>query len=463
MLYTQWLGALIKIDAYHDLANQKWSKGGEVQSSDINTDMIKHPLVKVIPKVVKYSSLTAFIFILMLSHGVFYIPKLNAFNHVKYEKIKYNENEQIVDLRKLGVGVKGCTDNAKIINNIIDSFKGSSLILQLPEGHIDIYEPIVINKSNIIFKGKGKSRTIIISHLKKPHIAAIQVLGSKFKKIGYLSENIIKDGSIFKLDLNKNKIPAQYLLIREPNSKKFLNTLGAKKWNKKYPYLRQQIVKVARYNPKEHLVYTAKPLLVDLSANFTEVYSLDIVENVHLKDFSVTQIVPDADINEYSFVYENKLPDFQVDAVRFDYASYSSIENVKIKNAGRHALVFENCYSVLADGLTIDGSWNKGKGGSGYLRVARTYHSEIKNSEIFNIRHLALQWSSAKNHIHDLNMSVDINLHGGYTHDNQIDNIVFFIPKLHHWSAIEQTPNDAKWAPPDGKNFIDNKTIAIRK
>jgi glycosyltransferase Alg8 len=220
---------------------------------------------------------------------------------------------------------------------------------------------------------------------------------------------------------------------------------------------------MVNFDLNNHLVYTAKPMLLDLSAPYSEVYSISMVTNVHLKDFQITQKVLDADINRYSFVYENKLPDFQVDAVRFDYASYSSIENVKIKNAGRHALVFENCYSVLADGLTIDGSWNKGKGGSGYLRVARTYHSEIKNSEIFNIRHLALQWSSAKNHIHDLNMSVDINLHGGYTHDNQIDNIVFFIPKLHHWSAIEQTPNDAKWAPPDGKNFINNKTIVIRK
>ena len=125
--------------------------------------------------------------------------------------------------------------------------------------------------------------------------------------------------------------------------------------------------------------------------------------------------------------------------------------------------MFENGYDLLADGLTIDKSWNKGKGASGYLRIARTYHSEIKNSDIFNIRHVVLQWSSAKNHLHHLNMTVDLNLHGGYSHDNQIDNITFYIPEKHHWDAIEHTPVDALWAPPDGKNFIDKGTIAIRK
>ena len=463
MLFTQWMGAFIKIDAYHDLANQKWSKGGEVQSSDTNTDMIKHPLAKVIPKVLKYSSLVAFIFVLMVSHGVFYIPRLNAFNQDKPQNIHYVEDTRTINLKELGVGKKGSKDNAKIINSLIKKFDGKSLILQLPAGEIDIYEPIIINKDNITLKGEGKNRTKIISHLKKPYTSAIHVLGKKVKKIGYLKEDITKGNSIFKLELYKNKIPSPYLLIREPNSKKFLKSLGAKRWNKKYPYLRQQIVKMVNFDINNTLVYTKKSITLDLSASNSEVYSLSMITNVHLKDFQITQIVPNADINKYSFVYENELPKFQVDAVRFDYVSQSSIENVKILNSGRHALVFENSYSLLANGLTIDKSWNKGKGGSGYLRVARTYHSEIKNSDIFNIRHLVLQWSSAKNHLHHLNMTVDLNLHGGYTHDNQIDNITFYIPTQHCWDAIEHTPSDARWAPPDGKNFIDKGTIISRK
>lgn len=461
MLYTQWMGAIVKISAYHDLANQKWSKGGEVQSSDANTDMINHPLANVTPKLIKYSSMLTFVLVMMLSHGVFYIPKLNALNQTKSDKLQYHENEQIIHLAEVGVGIKNSRQNAEIINNIINNFYGSSLILELPAGKIDIYEPIIIDKDNITLK--GKKSTVIVSHLKKPYMSAIQVLGKKMKKIGYLGEDAAKGSSIFKIDLETKKIPSPYLLIREPNTQHFLHTLGSKKWNKKYPYLRQQMIKMARFDTKESLLYIQKPLLLDLSAHSSEIYALSVRKNVHLKDFKITQIVPNDDINKYSFVYKNKLPDFQVDLVRFDYAAQSSIENVKILNAGRHALVFENSYDLLADNVLIDKSWNKGKGGSGYLRVARTYHSEIKNSDIFNIRHLTLQWSSAGNHLHHLKMTVDINLHGGFSHDNKIDHVTFYLPKKHLWSAITYTPDDAVWAPPDGANFIDKGTMVIRK
>jgi glycosyltransferase Alg8 len=460
MLFIQWVGALVKIDAYHDLANQKWSKGGEVQSSDANVDMIKSPLTSLIPKVIKYSSIVAFIFVMMLSHGVFYLPSLNAFNKKPITiSHAYVENLQVLDLSEVGVG-KG-KNSAKIINKIISNYHGRGLVLKLPNKKIDIYEPIIINQDNITLQGQEKS--VIISHLKKPHKAVIQVVGKRVKRIGHIEEDIINGCSIFKLQLDKGKVVSPYLLLREPNDRAFLQKLGAKKWNKKYPYLRQQIVKVAKFDIKESLVYTQKPILLKLSQGAGEVFSLDMCENIHLKDFKITQIVPNDDINEYSFVYKNMLPKYQVDLVRFDYAAFSSIENVKLLAAGRHPLVFENGYALLADGVKIDKSWNKGKGGSGYFRVARTYHSEIKNCDIFNIRHLTLQWSSAGNHLHHLNMTVDINLHGGFTYDNKIDHVRFFIPKKHKWKAISSTPQDARWAPPDGNNFIDKGTIDIRK
>ena len=463
MLYTQWTGAFIKISAYHDLANQKWSKNGEVQNSDDDTDMIEHPMVKVIPNIIKYSSFIAFVFLLMFSHGVFYTPKLNAINLERTEPVIYHDDKsEVIDLKSKGVGRYNSRKNAQIINSIIKTSTANTLVLKLPIGNIDIYEPIVIDRDNVTLQGEG-NETVIISHLKKPFLSAISVSGEKRKRIGYLKEDIDKGRSILKVNFLHNKIPTPYLLIREPNDKRFLEKLGSLRWDKKYPYLRQQIVKTLSYDPNEHLIYTKRALTLDIKADKSEIYALKMVENIHLKDFKIKQVVPNDDINRYSFVYENRLPEYQVDAIRFDYVSQSSIEGVKIQNAGRHALVFENCYDMTADRLMIDRSWNKGKGGSGYLRVARTYHSEIKNSDIFNIRHLVLQWSSAKNHIHHLNMGVDLNLHGGYTHDNQIDNITFDIPKKHHWDAIEHTPKDAKWAPPDGKNFIDTETIMIRK
>ncbi len=464
MLYSQWIGAIVKIRAFYDLANQKWSKNGASQNSDANIAMIKHPFAKKLPKLVMYSSIVTFISLLILSHGILYVPSLNAFYKNRPCKDSISLVEQVINLEDYGVGKIGVKNNAQIINSFIKKFSGKSLILNLPEGEINIYKPIIIDKDNVTLKGKGSNKTVIISHLKKPYLSAIQVKGGGKKKIGYLNREIEKKASIFSFYTKKKEILANsYFLLREPNDRKFLKKLGAKRWNKKYPYLRQQIIKTVRYDKDTHLVYTQKPILLDLSSISTELYSLSMVKNVKLKDFKLMQKVPNDDIDRYAFVYENRLPKFQVDAIRFDYAVDSEIKRVAIYNSGRHALVFENSYNLLADELDIDKSWNKGKGGSGYLRVARTYHSEIKNSTIRNIRHLTLQWSSAGNHIHHINMGVDLNLHGGFTHDNRIDNLKFNVPKRHKWREITTTPKSARWAPPDGKNMLDKKTMNIGK
>jgi len=120
-------------------------------------------------------------------------------------------------------------------------------------------------------------------------------------------------------------------------------------------------------------------------------------------------------------------------------------------------LVFENIYGCEASNLYINGSWNKGKKGNGYVRFSRAFNSRIDNSTIKNIRHLTIQWSSANNVFKNLNMHVDINLHGGYSHDNNIKNITFNIPDFHKWKGITMTPPNARWAPPDGsRNYAEN-------
>ncbi len=462
MLYSQWVGAIVKIRAFYDLANQKWSKNGASQNSDANIAMIDHPFANKLPKLIMYSSAVTFIFILVLSHGILYVPNLNAFCKSQAKIESLSPIEQVVNLEDYGVGQIGVKNSAQIINSFIKKFNGKSLVLNLPSGEINIYEPIIIDKDNVTLKGKGSNKTVIISHLKKPYISAIHVEGKGKKKIGYLRREIKKGASIFTFETKKREILSDsYFLLREPNDKQFLKKLGSKRWHKKYPYLRQQIIKTVRHDPKSHLVYTQKPILLDLSSISTELYSLSMVKNVKLRDFKIIQKVPNDDIDKYAFVYKNRLPKFQVDAIRFDYAVDSSIKRVAIHDSGRHALVFENSYNLLADDLDIDKSWNKGKGGSGYLRVARTYHSEIKNSTLKNIRHLTLQWSSAGNHIHHMNMGVDLNLHGGFTHDNKVDNLNFNVPSRHKWREITRTPKNAKWAPPDGKNMIDKSTMNI--
>lgn len=146
--------------------------------------------------------------------------------------------------------------------------------------------------------------------------------------------------------------------------------------------------------------------------------------------------------------------DRMVDAVALTWAEECTLNKLSIINAGKHPVDMNNVYDITLNNLTINGAWNKGKGGNGYVRFARTFHSTLKNSSVKGIRHIALQWSSAYNLIDTVQTEVDINFHGGYSHDNRVQNITFNIPKGHHWPKVYRTGDDATWAPPDGANNV---------
>ncbi len=450
MLYTQWLGALIKIKAYYDLSNQQWAKGNEVQKNDKDRIKLNLPFSNTVPKMLKYSSFGAFVLALLLTHHLVSIPPISLFANT----FRIKDKNQI-HIRQLPKG----SDYSKIINNLIKNSKDKPLTIILPPSVIDIYHPVIINKSDITIKGT-KDKTLILSHLTNTSIAAIQVRGYISNYLGRLTHDVIKHKHTFFLKTAKNT-DSNYILLKQPNEKDFLKKLGSKRWFKKYPYIRQEIVKTTKR--KNNLFYTKREILTNFEKDKTKVFSVNLITNIILKDFTIKQIVPNDDINRYRFVYKNILPKYQVDLIRFDFSADSKIENIDILEAGRHPLVFENCYNLTANQLMIDKAWNKGKKGNGYFRIARSYWCEVKNSQISNIRHLTLQWSSAGNYLHNLKMQVDINFHGGFTHDNRVKDIDFLLSKKHHWSAVQTTPDDARWAPPDGKNFINKDTITIRK
>lgn len=89
-------------------------------------------------------------------------------------------------------------------------------------------------------------------------------------------------------------------------------------------------------------------------------------------------------------------------------------------------------------------------GGSGYLRIARSYRGLVSGCDVRNIRHIALQWSSAFNRLENISTGVDVNFHGGYSHHNVASNIRTQVPPQHHWGQVFRTPGNAGWAPPDG-------------
>ncbi len=470
ILYSQWIGALIKIKAFYNLSDQKWSKNSTGQSASEDRVHIDHPLVSRMPKIMMTVAGGTFVLMLLLAHGVFRIPDTlsiflsDHFIPVDSTQLNASESEQrtkgskIIRLSKYGVSEKSLK-NGEIISRVIAAANPErSLVLMLPEGELPLYQPLLVNRSHVVIRGSKNGKTVLHSYLHNKHKAVVLIEGKRGKRLGYTSKQIYQNQSDFTLETNKPL--TKYLLLRQPNDKAFVKALGAKVWYKKYPYLRQEIVEVLDYDPQKHRVYTKKPILTDFEAGKTEVIALEMVEDVHLQDFTLLQEGPSGkEIGDYNHVYENLFPSVKLDAIAFHYAAKSTAQRVEILHSGSDAVDCNYCYGLLLEELFVDGSWNKGKKGNGYVRFARTWYSVFRDSEVRNIRHVTLQWSSAGNHLYNLIMGVDLNLHGGYAHHNRIDHILFDIPSGHKWKPIEHCPTHARWAPPDGENEIERQTI----
>lgn len=444
MLYSQWFGAIVKIRAYFNLSDQKWSKGGTKQTSDDNIAMIEHPLVRWLPSYLMFSSYAVFIFALLLAQGAISMPDLAFFNQ--------SQREAVIESQFYGVTPDDGRDDALALQDIIDRLPdGKSTVIRLPRGTIDLYQPILL-KSRVSLHGLGPEETHLVSHLKRPAEAVIALHGKKGKGLGTLTKDAAPHDRRLYLSNSKDIRPGDLLLLEMPNDSDFLRTLNSQQWDKQYPYLRKTLVEVKRIH--DDGVVVRHPPGLSLHSSDTRVFRVNPVTRVQLKGFTIEQRVPGAAPAEVRFQYENLYPDYAVDAISGKWAAHCLVEDVHILNSGRHPLAFDNVYACRARNLVISGAWNKGKQGHGYVKLSRTFRSHFIDSEVNHIRHIVLQWSSAYNALRNIRTGVDVNLHGGYVHDNVIQDIEFAIPESHPWRGVVHTPADAHWAPPDGDNTV---------
>ncbi len=445
MLYNQWVGAIIKIRAYFHLSDQKWSKGGDKQSSENSAAGIKHPFARWLPSYLMIASYSVFLFTLALTEGAISMPDLDFFGPA--------ESRSFVDTRNYGVVPDDGKDDAAALQAIIDSLPDDrASFVRLPTGRIDLYRPLRL-KSLVVLQGAGPDQTRLVSHLRRPHEAVIALNG---KLMHNRHASLTRDTRPGERSLNvtdtSNIRPGDFLLVKAPNDPQFMTAIGSKVWRKKYPYLRQKLVQVTHVNG--NVIQILHPIGLRLAAAGTRILRTAPASHIQLRDFTIEQRIGTADPKNVQFRYENLYPQFAVDAVSAKFATHCVIENVHILNSGRHPIAFDQVYACKLRRLFVQGAWNKGKGGNGYIKLARTYHSRFEDSEVAQIRHVVLQWSSAFNTLHNIRSAVDINLHGGFTHDNEIADVIFSIPEQHPWSGVVTTPENAHWAPPDGDNRI---------
>jgi len=439
MLYGQWYGAFVKIRAFYNLSDQKWSKAsGEVQSADDDIDPIKYRFFKYYAPFRMYLFVSFFLFFLLTKYTtILTFPSINLLSeNIKTSNYIYFQGVSNDD-----------KDDAKDLNSLIVSSPKHSTII-LPAGTLDIFEPIVINRSDIKIIGTD---TILLSHMKNNEKAIIYIEGKKSKYLGKTATNINGKSRIF-VHIKDNLKKGDLLLIEQENDLEYVqNVLGSKKWYKKYPTLRSEIIEVANYkNNNEILMQFPSTTLIDKGA---KIFKINPISNVTVKNITLDSIYSS---DKYKHIYENSEKNLLIDGINMKYVSSINLDNINIYNSGSNPLVLERAYNCNIKNISINGAINKGKNGNGYLRLNKSFHNKLYNISVKNIRHIVFQWASAYNTIDKLYTEVDINFHGGSSHDNSILNVTFNVDlKKHKWQEVYITPTSARWAPPDlGNNTV---------
>ncbi|AAC07558.1 glycosyltransferase family 2 protein [Aquifex aeolicus] len=436
-VYDKWVGSVVKIYASSNLAKQSWAKHAKqeiqakIHSFKTLRTMLRYGLI------VLY--ITLYVYFVGLYVGVFKLPR---FGPLPLPGLAFSAE------------IKDCKEGLE--SKIEMALKRGVNEIYIEQGTYCVYRPVKINTSNITLKGKGK--VLIISKIKGEDKSVIEVSGSKGKKLGYTLKGVRKGESELLLDREvKGKL--NYVWIGAPNTEEFLKSIGSRVWKKEKPFLRQGIYRVEEV--RRNRIILSEPVEIDYPPN-SVVYAPEFVKNVRIENLTLYQEVPDHDPREVEYVYENLFPGYKVDGIRLRWVSESSLINVKVLMAGSHPLSLENSYGVKVKNFKAFGSWNKGKGGNGYVRIYKSHRIVFVKCYVKGVRHFVIQWASSRNVVKNCTFFVDVNFHGGYSRFNTVKDSEIIIPKGHPWSPVEKTPPDAHWAPPDGEeNKVLNTKIIL--
>ena len=437
MLYNQWIGALVKIWVNSHLAQQKWQKGAEEQDAANLWIRVKHPLARVLPNWAMLCSTLLFILVLCFSEEVLKMPDIYAMAGL----FRPASNSLVIDAKAQGV-FSGSNDVSGILNRIIQGAPDFSVI-SLPRGELQVKHPIVIKRSNIAIAGE---ETTLVGSGMNPGDAVILIQGESRKLKSPLAGDLDQGSSALWFENRCPLKPRDVIIVRRPNDEAFFDSIGSVCWRRKYPYIRQEMMQVTEVDGDTALLN--RDLFFSYPGEKAEIFLVSGPHNVVIRDLTVKYQVKNA--TSPPAEYENLFPKDAVDLVRVELAHHIGLENLNLINAGRHPLNLEKAFRVTGKNIHISGAWNKGKGGNGYLRLARAFECHLEGVRVKNIRHITFQWSSAYNTFGNLHSGVDVNFHGGYPHHNRVINAEFKIPPYHRWKPVVYVGNNARFAPPNG-------------
>lgn len=448
MLYNQWVGAAIKIFSVYNLDVQVWQKTKSAKQKAGGQNLGMHEVRSYFKKWMIAVNVLLLLFLSGLGNGALEVTPI--VRSLFWDVHAFASGKE--HLSEIVLAVQTGDDAGKAIMQAIkETAFSESIRIVIPAGRFYVDTPVRITRSNVTLAGSGIEATVLVSRLRSEDSAVVAVAGSRGAKVTDLSEEYQKGDKVLRAR-TANLQTEMPVWISTPNDETFFNSINAVHWRRQYPYLRQYIGVVSEKG-EDGFVLSEMPKTSFPSG--AKVYEPYMPQHVTLSDFTIQQDVSGMNRSEVVAVYENVVPEYAVDGIQFKWARNCTVENVKVLMAGRHPLALDSCLQIAIRNIYIDGAWNKGKKGNGYVRIARSFYCTITDSVIKNIRHLAFQWSSADNVVSDSVIETDVNFHGGFSQHNSVRNSQIHPPAGHPWGEVTRMPEGgAAYAPPDGDGNI---------
>jgi hypothetical protein len=216
-------------------------------------------------------------------------------------------------------------------------------------------------------------------------------------------------------------------------------------------HMRQQILRVVAVDGKT--VTLERPLEFDVPVDSTSDGSeeidgktyesrvaplVDPVLGVGIENLFLTQVVDGHDTAEAAHEYGNIAPAEAMHGIVFKWAVDGWVRGVTTYFTGSHPVVTEEAKNLELVGNRFVGSWNKGKGGNGYLRGSRVWDSVYAGNVLRGLRHFTFQWSASGNVFAGNDTDSDVNFHGGWERHNLVAHNTIRVPFEHRPGSCTQ-------------------------
>ncbi|SDG88744.1 calcium-binding protein [Alloyangia pacifica] len=318
------------------------------------------------------------------------------------------------------IKIEAGTSSAEIQRAVDSASEGT--VIQLAAGEYRFTSTVKITTDGVTIEGDAAGGTVITLDDSMAGDPAFQVGENLFEEdLGAeLSVSTATKGadSLTLASASHDLQVGDVIWITMPNDDALYDDIGDTAWQKDSKDLRTQLVTITSVDGRK--IGFDNELDFDFDSSAT-VQLVDTVDDVAIQNLFLEGDYGSSDPTDFSNTISAEDDGMMI---LVNTSSGFSLSNVSMIEAGSSGLVIAKSVDADIDGLTVEGSHNKGSDGNGYgVWIRDVYDSSFSDLTIMDTRHAVLfasYTSASGNDVHVTYTNRDINFHGGLDTDNTV-------------------------------------------